>query len=234
MPQNNQNNQNDKPAILKAVEIILASPDSIQKQVQQMEAKYTKKYSNKMTEDQIKGKVADHIISNYSYYTAFAGGTSALPGLVPGLGTAVAMVGGATADAALTMKWEIEMVMSIATVYGVDITIEEEQRLCYLIAAFGVMNEAAKKGVAGVGAQALKRMVLQYLKGPTLVAVKEVFKKVGIVFTRKALEKAIPFGVGVAVGASSNKLLTTYVGKKAKDFFETREFEVDGDEPIFV
>lgn len=227
-----QNNQNDKPAVLKAVEIIIASPESIQKQVQQMEYKYNKKYSKKMTEDQIKDKVADHIISNYSYYTSFAGGASALPGIVPGIGTAVAMVGGATADAALTMKWEIEMVMSLATVYGVDITIDEEQRLCYLIAAFGVINEAAKKGVSEVGAQALKRMVQQYLKGPTLVAVKEVFKKVGVVFTRKALEKAIPFGIGAVVGASSNKLLTVYVGKKAKDFFKTREFEVDGDDPI--
>lgn len=227
-----QNNQNDKPAILKAVEIIIASPESIQKQVQQMEDKYNKKYAKKMTEDQIKDKVADHIISNYSYYTSFAGGASALPGIVPGIGTAVAMVGGATADAALTMKWEIEMVMSIATVYGVDITIDEEQRLCYLIAAFGVINEAAKKGVAEVGTQALKRMVQQYLKGPTLVAVKEVFKKVGVVFTRKALEKAIPFGIGAVVGASSNKLLTVYVGKKAKDFFKTREFDVDGDDPI--
>ena len=227
-----QSNQNDKPEILKAIEIVIASPESIQKQVQQMEKKYNKKYSKKMTEDQIKDKVADHIISNYSYFTSFAGGASALPGIVPGIGTAVAMVGGATADAALTMKWEIEMVMSLATVYGVDITIDEEQRLCYLVAAFGVINEAAKKGVAGVGAQALKRMVQQYLKGPTLIAVKEVFKKVGIVFTRKALEKSIPFGIGVAVGVSSNKLLTLYVGKKAKDFFKTREFEVDGNDSI--
>ncbi|MDN3436492.1 EcsC family protein [Planococcus sp. APC 3900] len=226
------NQQDDKPAILKAVEIIIASPESIQKQVQQMEAKYNKKYSKKMTEDQIKDKVADHIISNYSYYTAFAGGTSALPGVIPGIGTAVAMVGGAASDAALTMKWEIEMVMSLATVYGVDITIDEEQRLCYLVAAFGVMNEAAKKGVAGFGAQSLKKMVQQYLKGPTLVAVKAAFKKVGVTFTRKALEKGIPFGVGVVVGTSSNKVLTLYVGKKAKDFFKTREFEVDGDDPI--
>lgn len=226
------NNQDDKPAILKAVEIIIASPESIQKQVQQMEAKYTKKYSKKLNEDQIKDKVADHIISNYSYYTAFAGGTSALPGVIPGLGTAVAMVGGATTDAALTMKWEIEMVMSLATVYGVDITIDEEQRLCYLVAACGVMNEAAKKGAKGIGAQSVKRMVQQYLKGPTLLAVKAAFRKVGITFTRKALEKSIPFGVGVVVGTSSNKIMTLYVGKKAKDFFRPTEIEVDGDDPI--
>ena len=63
-------------------------------------------------------------------------------------------------------------------------------------------------------------MAREYLKGPTLVIVKEVFKKVGITFTRKGLEKAIPFGVGVVVGTATNKALTVYVGSKARDFFE--------------
>ncbi|EHZ7344711.1 TPA: hypothetical protein ACGUW9_004234 [Vibrio vulnificus] len=48
---------------------------------------------------------------------------------------------------------------------------------------------------------------------------KEIFKRLGITFTRKALEKAIPFGIGVVVGFSANKGITWYVGSKAKDFF---------------
>ena len=74
-----------------------------------------------MTEDEIQDKVAEHIISNYSYYTAFTGGATALVGVIPGLGTVIAAVGGTTADAAVTMKWEIEMIMALATVYGRDI-----------------------------------------------------------------------------------------------------------------
>ena len=217
----------DTPALLKAIEIIIASPETIQKDVRQMEAKYYKKYSSKMTEEQIQDKIADHIVSNYSYYTAFTGGATALTGIVPGLGTVIASVGGATADAAVSMKWEIEMVMALASVYGRDITIEEEKRVCYLIAGLGVLNNAAKKGTAEVGSKAMVKMVQQYLKGPTLVAVKEVFKKVGLTFTRKALEKAIPFGVGVVIGFSANKGLTWYVGKKARDFYKTREFDIN-------
>jgi uncharacterized protein (DUF697 family) len=228
------NNGEDKPALLKAIEIIIANPETIQKDVRQIENKYYNKYSSKMTEDMIQDKIAEHIISNYSYYTAFTGGATALTGIVPGLGTVIASVGGATADAAVTMKWEIEMVMALATVYGRDITIEEEKRVCYLIAGFGVLNKAAKKGAADIGSKAMVNMVKQYLKGPTLIAVKEVFKKVGLTFTRKALEKAIPFGVGVIVGFSANKGLTWYVGKKAKDFFKTREFDIEDDDPILV
>lgn len=66
--------------------------------------------------------------------------------------------------------------------------------------------------------KAFVKMTQQYLKGATLQAVKEIFKKVGITFTRKAVEKAIPFGVGIVIGFSANKGLTWYVGSKAKDF----------------
>ena len=50
---------------------------------------------------------------------------------------------------------------------------------------------------------------------------KEIFKKVGITFTRKAAEKAIPFGIGVVISFSANKGLTWYVGSKARDFFSS-------------
>jgi hypothetical protein len=38
-------------------------------------------------------------------------------------------------------------------------------------------------------------------------------------FTRKALEKALPFGIGVAFGAGGNYALTRYVGAQAKHWF---------------
>ena len=138
---------------------------------------------------------------------------------MPGLGTAIATFGGATADAALSMKYQIEMTMAIATVYDHNIEIEEKKRLCFIVAGLGAINEAAKEGGKAVGTKAFVKMTQQYLKGATLQAVKEIFKKVGVTFTRKAVEKSIPFGVGVIIGFSANKGLTWYVGNKAKDFF---------------
>ena len=46
------------------------------------------------------------IISNYSYYAAFIGGSTSLTGVIPGLGTAVAISGGASADAITCMKFQ--------------------------------------------------------------------------------------------------------------------------------
>jgi len=214
----------DKPALLKAIEIVLAEPENIVKEVQVISRKYYDKYEGRKTKSEIQEIITDHIISNYSYYTAFSGGATALTGVIPGLGTVVSAIGGASADTVLCMKWQIEMTMAIAVVYGHDITIEEEKRLCFIIAGLGTINEAAKEGGKAVGAKAFIKMTQQYLKGATLQAVKEIFKKVGITFTRKAAEKAIPFGVGVIIGFSANKGLTWYVGSKATDFF--KEFDV--------
>ncbi len=62
-------------------------------------------------------------------------------------------------------------------------------------------------------------MLRQYLKGATLQAMKELFKKLGIVFTCKALEKALPFGIEVNIGSGANYALTKYVGTETTAWF---------------
>ena len=61
-------------------------------------------------------------------------------------------------------------------------------------------------------------MLRQYLKGAALQAVKQAFRRVGVTFTRKAVEKAVPFGIGAAVGGAANYGLTRYVGHQAKQW----------------
>lgn len=215
---NTSNNDNDKPVLLQAIELVLADPKDIHQETQALLVKFQEAHRSK-SETEIRDLAAKKIISNYSYFAAFAGGVTALTGVVPGLGTAIAAFGGATADAALSMKYQIEMTMALASIYGHNILLEEEKRICLIVAGLGTINEAAKEGGKAVGSKAFINMTQQYLKGATLQAVKDIFKKVGITFTRKAAEKAIPFGIGVVIGFSANKGLTWYVGSKARDFF---------------
>lgn len=211
--------EDDKPVLLKAIDLILANPRDIKKETVSLIAKF-KKINPSKSEEEIRKLVCQKIISNYSYYTAFTGGATSLAGVIPGLGTAISAFGGATADAALCMKYQIEMTMALACAYGHDILLEEEKRLCLIIAGLGTVNEAAKGGGKAVTSKAFVKMTQQYIRGATLQAVKEIFKTVGLTFSRKALEKAIPFGVGVVIGFTANKGLTWYVGTKAHDFFE--------------
>lgn len=214
------NSGNDKPVLLKAVELVLADPKDIHREAQALLAAFQDAHRGK-SGAVVRDLTAKKIISNYSYSCAFVGGATALAGVIPGLGTAIATFGGATTDAALSMKYQIEMTMALASVYGHDIRLEEEKRLCLIVAGLGAINEAAKEGGKAVGSKAFTKITQQYLKGATLTAVKEIFKKVGITFTRKAAEKAIPFGIGVVIGFSANKGLSLYVGSKARDFFAT-------------
>lgn len=211
---------NDKPTLLKAIELILANPANIKKEAGKLYNEYQRKYAGKVSEKIIQDRVADKIISNYSYLTAFIGSATALTGVIPGLGTVLTTFGGATADAALCMKYQIEMTMALATIYNHDIEIEEEKQICIIIAGLGAMTDAAKEAGKQVATKAFRKMLQQYLKGATLQAVKEIFKKLGVVFVRKAAEKAIPFGVGVLIGFTANKGLTWYVGKKAKSSYQ--------------
>lgn len=206
--------------LLKAIEFVLAKPEDIKKETDAILRKYRKRYQTERDEEDIKEMVANKVIKNYSYMAAFTGGTTALAGVVPGIGTVAAVAGGATADIALCMKFQVEMVMSLAHIYDHDILSEEERRLCFIIAGLGAINQATQKGAKEVGSKAFTKMVQQYLKGSTLVAVKEIFKRVGITFTRKGLEKAIPFGVGVIIGFSVNKTLTWFIGIRARDYFQ--------------
>lgn len=215
-----ENECENKPALLKAIEVILAKPEDIKKEVITLQEKYKKSYSGKKTDEEIRKMIAKKIVSNYSYVTSFIGGATGLTSVIPGLGQVIAAFGGATADTALTLKYQIEMVMALAVVFDHDIAIEEEKRLCMIIAGLGAINEAAKQGGKALGSKAFIKSLQQYLKGPTLQAVKEIFKKVGITFTRKGLEKAVPFGIGVVIGATANKGLAVYVGNRAIDFFE--------------
>ena len=225
MPSKNDNSNDEPPkekmTLIKAIELILAKPENIKKETDNILTKYRKRYKNERDEEDIKELVANKVIKNYSYMSAFSGGTTALAGVIPGLGTVVSVAGGTTADVALCMKFQIEMTMALAHIYDHDILEEEEKRLCFIIAGLGAVNQAAQKGVKEVGSKAFTKMVQQYLKGSNLVAVKEIFKRVGITFTRKSLEKAIPFGIGVVIGFTVNKTLSWYVGVRARDYFQT-------------
>jgi len=223
---------NAKPILLKAIEVILANPEDIKRETLDLIQKHRSR-SKHASEKEIRRRVVKKIVERYSYFTGFVGGASGMVSIVPGLGQVLSVSGGATADIALTMKFQVEMVMSIAVAHGHDISNKEMQRTCFLVAGVGAINEAAKKGGSYVGSKAFVAMVRQYMKGGVLVATKEVFKRIGVTFTRKALEKAIPFGVGMIVGAGFNTTLTRYIGGRANDFFsiyddgETESFATD-------
>jgi len=197
----------ESKTLARMIGSLSGNPTEIKKESLRLLASYREKYGDKLTEEEIRRKAANKIISNYSYYSAFTGGATSLTGIVPGIGTAIAALGGVSADVVLSMKFQIDMVMAIAAVYGHDIEEEYVQQTSFLVAGIGKLNFAVDEGKR-IGAKAFANIMNQYLKKGSQQAAKEITKKLGIQVSGKALQKAIPFGVGVIIGFTANKTLT--------------------------
>ncbi|GAB6968537.1 hypothetical protein JCM25156A_25750 [Komagataeibacter kakiaceti JCM 25156] len=225
-------NKDDGSLMLNAIRAIAISPEKAKKMVDQY--KHSAKKLNKQCNDnEIEKIVSKKIIAKYSRYASLSGGLSAVPGIVPGIGTVAAMVGGGTADATVCMKIQIDMTMLLAVNFGWDLTDHDAMYMTILIAVAGGLEQLGVQSGAPIASKAGVKMLQQYLKGATLEAVKQFFTRFGINFTRKAVEKSMPFGIGVVAGSSLNYGLTRYVGYEAvKCFTIERQMREDPDEEM--
>lgn len=210
----------EKPWLLRAIELVLADPGELRAQALATRKRFAAEYRRDESDTLVREKAAQHVVATRSNHAAFVGAATGLTGVIPGLGTVLATVGGASADAALTMKYQIEMVMEIATIYDHDVRIDEEKMICMFVAGLGATNQFVKEAGKQLSSKAFVTMVQQTLRGALLQAVKVLFRQLGITFSRKALEKAIPFGIGVVIGGVANKALTSYVGGRAIDTYK--------------
>ena len=122
------------------------------------------------------------------------------------------------------MKVNVDMCLALVYLFKPDLSEDEAFSLAVSLATYGTME---RKGVKYLGGKATKlaseagvRILRQKLRGSALIVTQQAFKRVGIVFTRKAVEKSIPFGVGAVIGSSVNAGLTTHVGNQARKWLE--------------
>ena len=231
----NQENQDydasDPSRFLDAVRILCISPEDAKQLVENYQ-KQAKQKHKLASDGEIQNIVAEKIVGRYIDLCTVSGGISSLTSIIPGIGTALAMVGGALVDGAVCMKFQVDMCLCLAEAYGYDVSSEDGKQLAFLVAAGGALNKFGSDATVNIATKAGVRLLKQYLKGAVLQAIKEFFKRLGIIFTRKALEKALPFGIGVVVSAGANRLLTKYVAKKAVGFFVIdREMKRSGELP---
>ena len=204
--------------LLKAVESIAISSRDAKSMGQKYMAQARRKNS-KVSDDILMEIAAKRIVARYCKLASTSGGVTSLTGVIPGLGTVAAILGGSLTDAAICMKLQVDMCMCIAAVYEWDLDTEDARHLAFLIAAGGTLEKAGTEVATQIGSKAGVSMLRQYLKGAALQVLKQFFRRIGIIFTRKALEKALPFGVGVAFSAGANYVMTKYVGGVAIRWF---------------
>lgn len=210
----------DKPLLLRAVESLVAGPQDITRVVDECTEKVTAAHKDApLSEEDFKVKVADTIIERYARTCGRVGGLTAAAGAIPGLATLVSLVGAAAADLAITMKFQIEMTMALAHLFGRDISAEQEQQLCYAIAGLGVATQAGLLSFERFTIKSIQEAARRLLKTRARRWLIDLFKRLGLRLTQRGVLKAIPLGVGVVFSYTTNRKLTRYIGRRARDYF---------------
>ncbi|TFD72728.1 hypothetical protein [Cryobacterium gelidum] len=199
----------------KAVEAIAISPKDAAKLVDGYRRSFRKKFEREPETPADKRRIASKVIDRYSKFAAATGAAAALPGVIPGVGTAVAVIGGGAADIAASLKIQIDMCMCLVDVFTEEMSSEDKKHLAFVLALAGSLEGLATNTGKVAVEKVAQKLVFQYIRGPALVTIKELFKKVGVTFLQKTAAKAIPAGVGVVFSGSTNYVLTTVVGKIA-------------------
>ncbi|MDQ3630498.1 MAG: EcsC family protein [Actinomycetota bacterium] len=139
-----------------------------------------------------------------------------------GAGTGTAGLLGLPVDLVALAWIQNRLVLSIAAAYGHDMT-DHRERAVEVLMIQGIHNsrEVARKGLVKASEDVLKKLILRHLRKEALTLAKQMFRVVGITFTRKALlEKGVPL-VSVPISAGVNDVSTRLLGNQAIKFYDT-------------
>src|SRR3954452_7875856 len=167
-------------------------------------------------------ELADHLVHEKTKVAAAAGAVTALPGAVPGAGTAVE-IAAAIADSAALVYNQVTMIIAVAFCYGRDLHDYEARKLDVLL-IYGMLAGLAVP--AGKTVDVLgERVTLGVLPREAVGKVNrrigaEVVRRLGRRRARVILGREIPFGIGVAIGSGANYMVTRKVGRLAIKYFE--------------
>lgn len=203
--------------LLTAVERLVREPDEIIAAVELLDLEGEREIS----EAAYLRAAAKKIVSVHSTRSAIGGGLSAVPGLLPGAGTLVATVGGSMADMAWMLKQEVEMALSLAYLYGYDITDERERWLAYGLASVSTYDARSGRNYLADLAETQIEAMVKYTPRQLSKLVVTYLGKLVLAQAGRGFVRGIPL-VGVVVGAGGNKLLTSAVGWRCVTALRTR------------
>jgi uncharacterized protein (DUF697 family) len=155
--------------------------------------------------------VAEAIVSSYSNRSAVSGGVTALPALVPGIGTLIAGLGGWLADMVMVLKFEVEMALALTHLYGFDIRDPNERQLAFLLASVQTYEAKAGESIVKDLGQTAGTAIWNYTPRQVSKDLVTVMTRLALLSLSKSFARALPV-VGIVVGSSLNKVLTTKVG----------------------
>jgi len=160
--------------------------DAAARRVNELRAKYPKATDAELSKKLIKQKVKK---------TASVGIVTSGAGLIPGIGTATALILGTAADIGATFKLHAELVLEISYLYQHQLSEQEKQQVVLLITGISA-------GASSLARKAGQRASIKFSE----------------TFAEKSILKALPV-LGVIASAGTNVLSTHVIGQRADAYF---------------
>ncbi|MBF0403114.1 SNF2-related protein [Candidatus Magnetominusculus xianensis] len=243
----NTEEKKEECPLFKTVKAVIMTTESVRKMVKKYRDRYDC-YDSSTSALKANIAIADKIVGRYSNLAALVGSVTALPSVAPGIGTVIAITGGMAVDVVTAMKFQVDMCLCLCETFGFDVSAEEAVNLAFLLAAAGTLEKSGinigaacenkstmnllKSNLKGAALQifganigvkiasdAGVNMMHHYLRGAALHVIKDLFNRIGTHFTRRSIEKSLPYGLGIVIGGTLNYALTKYVGVQAKNWF---------------
>lgn len=160
-------------------------------------------------------ELAQVLIREKCLWCALAGCLTALPAVVPGLGTVIALLAGTAADITI-LGWAItRLVFEMATLYGRDPTSLEAQREAFF--AFGLAA-----GIHSINKRLSRLAAAQFSKQLTAELLERTLIGLGVrASQRQLVPRILPF-VGVFIAGAINFFFTRAIGMKMLRFYHEK------------
>jgi len=169
-------------------------------------------------------QLALQLIRSTRKRVAATGALSGAAAIAPGLGTVLA-IGTVTSQALYALEQEIELVLSVALIYGHELATSDERVLEALVVV-GITSGAVKlrEDVLVTGGERLA--VAAFRRVPATLLAHGGSRIVGRILARvagsgaaRATARLVPLGVGIAAGAGFDWLAVTGLGRAAMRYY---------------
>ena len=206
----------DGGLLLEAIDQLLSDPAVLEEEARATFDAISEAENTPGSETDRRECAIDRIIEEAASSSALSGGLTALAGVIPGLGTVLATFGATTANLALTLKFQIEMILRIAHLHGFDLHREKTRQLAFLLAGLALIEPGTAGSPAPFARARQSRDPFSHLSRQLL---QELFQHVARVLARRAAGRLLPFGIGVVIGYRTNRRLCLETGKRAREHF---------------
>jgi hypothetical protein len=202
-------------ALRRLAEVVGSREPAIRAQVDELRAR-----NPHLTGDQL----ALALVRSTRRRVAATGALSGAASIAPGLGTVLA-VGTVTSQALYALEQEIELVLSIAIIYGHELSGSDE-RVIEALVVVGIAGGAVKLREDVLVAGGERIAIAAFRRVPTMLVahgggriVTRILTRVATSTTARIAARVIPLAVGVAAGAGFDWLTVTGLGRAAMRYY---------------